>query len=160
MPLDAKLPEPDDCDRLTEQFLEPPRPRAALEDFMDAIAGDGSAWSYLSASLLCRELHEFGAMWHGCNWSTHEILGCNPWKMKKRLPAIDPAKTWQWLGPKPVIWRPYVQFAGDVVTVRFLTFTALGQETIVQHADTFKVGHYRFSTATEALATGRGGYIF
>ena len=160
MPLDAKLPEPADCERLTEQFLEPPKPHAALENFMDAFAGDGSAWSYLSASLLCRDLHEFGAIWHGCYWSAHEILGDNPWKTKRRPPSFGSADAWQWLGPQPEIWRPHVQFADDVVTVKFLTFTALGQESIVQHTDTFKAGHYRFSAATEALATGRDGYVF
>ena len=32
---------------------------------MQAIEGDGSPWSYLSASILSREAEEFGAMWHG-----------------------------------------------------------------------------------------------
>jgi hypothetical protein len=36
-----------------------------LDDFMDAIEGDGSAWSYLSASLFAREAAELGALWHG-----------------------------------------------------------------------------------------------
>jgi len=43
----------------------PPRPHGALDDFMDAIEGDGSAWSYLSASLFAREAAELGALWHG-----------------------------------------------------------------------------------------------
>ena len=41
---------------------------------MQAIEGDGSPWSYLSASILSREAAEFGAMWHGCDWSDQTIL--------------------------------------------------------------------------------------
>ena len=160
MPMDEKLPEPSACEHLTERFLEPPKPRSALDNFMDAIAGDGSAWSYLSASLLRRELQELGAMWHGCSWSSHEILGGSPWRTKMERPDFSPAEAWKWVGPKPLVWRPHVQFAGDAVTVRFLTFTALGEETIIEHTDTFKKGHYRFAAATEILATGRGGYVY
>jgi hypothetical protein len=35
-------------------------------------------WSYFSASLLFRALGEFGALRHGCGWSTHVILGASP----------------------------------------------------------------------------------
>lgn len=45
---------------------------------MEAIEGDGSHWSYLSASIFMREINEFGASWHGCSWSTHEIIDKNP----------------------------------------------------------------------------------
>lgn len=75
MPTDADFPDPEQCPRLEDVFLEPPKPPAALDDAMEAIDGDGSPWSYLCASLLCRQLREFGAMWHGCDWSTHSILG-------------------------------------------------------------------------------------
>lgn len=45
---------------------------------MQAIDGDGSSWSYLSASILSREAEEFGAMWHGCVWSDQKILSKLP----------------------------------------------------------------------------------
>ncbi|MGO8752105.1 MAG: hypothetical protein ACLQNE_39715 [Thermoguttaceae bacterium] len=78
MPVDAEFPEPQVCPKLQGVFLEPPKPPAALDDFMAAIDGNGSAWSYICASILARELAEFGAMWHGCDWDTHTILGANP----------------------------------------------------------------------------------
>ena len=37
---------------------------------MDAIESDGSLEAYLQASILFREFNEFGAIWHGCSWST------------------------------------------------------------------------------------------
>ena len=78
MPADEPFPQPASCARLKDHFPEAPKPGTALDDFMAAIEGDGSRWSYLSASLLQRELCEFGARWHGCEWSTHEILGAEP----------------------------------------------------------------------------------
>ena len=45
---------------------------------MQAIEGDGSPWSYLSASILSREAVEFGAVWHGCVWSDQTILSKPP----------------------------------------------------------------------------------
>ena len=40
---------------------------------MDVIEDDGAPWSYLAASLVARELLEYGAMWHGIGWGTYEI---------------------------------------------------------------------------------------
>ena len=38
---------------------------------MQAIDGDGSLRSYFEASILARELAEFGAIWHGISWGEH-----------------------------------------------------------------------------------------
>lgn len=42
-----------------------PAPQLALEHFMEAVEGDGSAWSYLLASFLMRDGEELAAAWHG-----------------------------------------------------------------------------------------------
>jgi hypothetical protein len=39
MPVEAEFPEPQECPRLQGVFLEPPKPPAALGDFMDAVDG-------------------------------------------------------------------------------------------------------------------------
>ena len=54
MPADAPVLEPDECPKLEGVFLEPPKPPGAVE-LMSVIAGDGSPWAYLSASILARE---------------------------------------------------------------------------------------------------------
>jgi hypothetical protein len=36
-----------------------------------------SAPSYVAASFFARAIAEFGALWHGCDWGTHAILGAN-----------------------------------------------------------------------------------
>ena len=60
VPADAPLVTPGDCPRLDDTWLQPPQPPGAVR-LMQAIEGDGSPWSYLSASILCREAAEFGA---------------------------------------------------------------------------------------------------
>lgn len=71
VPADAPLIAPDDCARVEDGWLQPPRPQAAVP-LMRAIEGDGGPWSYLSASILSREAAEFAALWHGCVWSARQ----------------------------------------------------------------------------------------
>ena len=77
VPADAPFVVPGDCPRLDDTWLEPPRAPGAVR-LMQAIESDGSPWSYLSASILCREAAEFGAVWHGCVWSDQTILSKPP----------------------------------------------------------------------------------
>jgi hypothetical protein len=74
MPEDSIFPEPNDCPKLENTALECPHPTEAYKDIMEVVEGDGSDLSYISASLLDRELSELGAIWHGCSWSCHRII--------------------------------------------------------------------------------------
>lgn len=166
MPEDMPFLETDKCPKLEGVFLEPPRPPGALDNFMDAIEGDGSPWSYLSASIFAREAAEFGAIWHGGSWSTHRIIGSDPWSATQRSdhqsshePSENP-DNWHWLEPEPSEWMPEVCGAGDVVTVTFYTFSGLGREIIYRNIDTYKPGRYRFKSNGKAIAEGRRGYVF
>jgi hypothetical protein len=140
--------EPDECPTDPRHFLEPP---TALDNVMDAITGDGTPWSYVSASFVARELREFGATWHGCNWKTHTILGGHPSHM-----TTDPDQ-WQWNEPAPDLWLLTI---ADTVTARFFTHTALEAERIVHHTDPFRPGTYRFDEETAFIARGPDGFIF
>lgn len=168
MPEDAPFPEPDECERDRRYFLDPPVPPGALGDVMEAIEGDCSLWSYLLASLFARELAESGAMWHGCNWSTHEILGRNPLSRPPEgsdlpqsalLADIDP-RAWNWLEPEPKQWQPTVAQEGDLVTVTFYTYSGLGKEAIYRHIDRYRRQDYRFETKNIPIAEGQGGFLF
>ena len=77
VPADAPLIAPEECPRLDDTWLQPPRPPGAVW-LIQAIEGDGSPWSYLSASILCREAAEFGAVWHGCVWTDQTIISKPP----------------------------------------------------------------------------------
>ena len=163
MPVDADFPDPEACPRLENKFLEPPKPPAALDDVMDAIDGDATPWSYLCGSIMARELGEFGAMWHGCGWSTHEVLGEAPWR-EPRSPddhqSMSDESAWQWQAAKPRQWSPLVSKDSKALKVTFITYSGLGQETIYRHIDAYKSGTYRFKSVTKPIATGRGGYVF
>jgi len=175
VPEDLPFPEPEECTESLRGFLSAPRPPGALDDVMEAIDGDGSPWSYLSASLLARELQEFGAIWHGCGWTTHCILSRNPLVSPGRgarrrsienplqPDSSDPfenPREWKWLKSRHREWRPTVGKDAGSMVVRFYTYTGLGQYRICRHVDTYKPGSYCFKSEGTDIATGPGGYVF
>jgi len=167
MPEASAFPEPDECDRLQDRFLGPPRPAEALDDVMEGLEGDGSRWSYLSASLFEREVADFGAMWHGIDWGTHVILGDDPWSLSRLLSPGSPfegpsggREDWEWLEPKPSRWEPEVWSGADAVVVTLHTYSGLGREVIYRHTDTYMPGRYHFRSDRKALAEGPGGFVF
>jgi hypothetical protein len=170
LPVDAPFPAPAQSPQVGEVFRTPPRPAGALDDVMDAIVGDGSPWSYVCASIFAREIGEFGAFWHGCDWSSHELLGNDPIPVAPPTdddgdgnedgPRIWPPKAWCWSHPRPADWRPSVRTSKDLVTVTFHTYTGLAPERIDRHRDTYRPGSYRFESETVSLAYGPGGYVY
>ena len=168
MPNNSAFPEPEEYSLLEESFLEPPKPPEALDDIMDVVEGDGSPWSYLSASFFAREAAAFGAIWHGCDWSTHEILDEDPSlsdevdAYKGRLEGGEERfEEWQWLESKPEELKPMVIEKGNSVTVSFYTYSELGRQAIYRHLDIYKKkGEYRFNSKKKVVAEGPGGYVF
>jgi hypothetical protein len=161
LPADADFPAPEECPHLDEVFLAPPKPPAALDNLMDAITGDGSPWSYLSASLFLREALEFGAMWHGVSWGTHEILGDAPWRERESAEiSRTPAERWRWKGKHPDVWPPSVRISPRRVTVTFHTWSQLDQEAINQTCDRYRPPSYAPECANTVLASGEGGFVF
>jgi len=170
MPADRPLPEPRECPTDDSRFLAPPIPMGSLDDFMEAIEGDGTLWSYLSASLMSREMSEIGAMWHGAGWSTHRLLGRNPLsrvseRRTKRNGGIDDLPDlergpWEWVGEEPKVWRPAVTMGDDSVEVKFHTYSGHCRESIYRHVDSYRIGVYCFSSERTVIAGGPGGYIF
>jgi hypothetical protein len=130
---------------------------------MDAIEGDGSHLSYLSASLFAREISEFGAMWHGCSWSGHEIVDKAPWEYfsssENRTPSSK-AEDWKWKKEKPTQWQPSVCMKKNKIKVTFYSFCGLERESIYLQVDTFKAGKYSFKSKEVTISTGVRGYIY
>lgn len=166
LPREADFPPPEECETLDDEFAKPPRPRHALEDFMEAIDGDGSSWSYLCASLLIRELYEYGAMWHGVHWGVQHLICRDPWHSppveRQGSPATpySPRQEWRWSDEPPDDWRPSATIEEDQTTVTFFTFSALGQETLTKHTDRYTSRTYRLETELTDLGYGAGGFIF
>ncbi len=134
MPESAPFPPPEECPRLDDVFLQPPKPPQALDQLMEAIDGDGSPWSYLSASLFACEAAEFGAMWHGCEWSEHSIIGADPWRRDSTAKERQSQQgvpgsldEWEWNESKPESWAPSFVETDDSSSINFLTFSGLGR---------------------------------
>ncbi|WP_214825553.1 hypothetical protein [Exiguobacterium algae] len=133
IPAEQSLPEPEACERLTEYFLSPPKPRVALDDFMEAIEGDASPLSYLQAAIAYHELHEFGAMWHGVSWWEFEIL------------TSDNTYEWEFTEgySMPDLMDPhfYYNSAGKPVVV-FHTLNPIGSASLSRYEHTFESNRY------------------
>jgi len=161
MPVGAAFPEPDDLLDGAGNLFRAPKPGKALDNVMEAVEGDRSSKSFLLASILKREMDEFGAMWHGASWTVHQILDADPWQGSPPTDEDDPlehpswpASKWKWKTKKPPDWRPTVTVKGDVATVKFYTFCAIGKEGIYEHTDEYRPGEYRFSTERKKIAEG------
>lgn len=176
LPADAAFPKPDECPRLESHALKPPKPFDALDDTMEAIVGDDSAASYFQASLLRRELKEFGTGWHGIRWGMNMVFDDDPWKARPNLPddslakfpTSDPA-AWQWSERKPESWVPEVRMDATRATVTFYSYTPLAadapgdkieKERIYRHTDTYRRGKYRPLVIEKKIAEGPDAIAF
>ncbi len=164
MPIDEAQPLPEACPRLDE-FLSPPKPAAALDNVMQAIVSDGSPFSYMSASLLAREIGEFGASWHGISWGVAKIIGRRPPEVEQHtiVQFTDTHELQSKLtlcGPPPRSWRPEVTQTAEGVEVSFCVLNIVGVETITRLTDTYANGGYAFATTEETIASGGGGIIW
>ncbi len=162
VPADAPLLAPDDCPKIEDAWLQPPRPPEAVP-LMQAVEGDGSPWSYLSASILSRETAEFGAVWHGCVWSGQAILskpprqaeGEDPSSYSPMKPNRDaPVGNWTWCGAAPDTWKPTYGDRGTTREVVLHIHNPIGGEEIYRATDTYPVGSYEGRTERTVLCTG------
>ena len=118
--------------------------------FTKYIRGNGSPRSYLLASILTRELLEFGANRHGRWWSLERLIDC------------PPAGDWKWTEEPPRTWSPVVQVTATIVTVTFHTHSTAELERIITYTDTYERGQYSFVTDGAVIAyqpTISGGWI-
>jgi hypothetical protein len=128
-----------------------PLPEWAHEDVARFLEGDDSPQSYFQASIFIRELREMGAEWHGCSWSTHEVLTAAGQISKH---------SWKWQSEQLQSWLPVVRKnSHGFPEVVFFSHTGWKRERIVMHRDTFTEG-YRFVSEEEIIALGEGGYVF
>ena len=165
LPVGQDLPDPGRRPKLLRWFLWPFKPSAALRNYMEAIEGNGTPFSYLSASIAARELAEFGAAWHFQSWRTENILDRDPWIEPPRSDecfGFSPSESWRLEAPRPEAeeWEPRVELGEDAATVTFITYSGHIEQRITRVTDRYSVGSYVFKTETTRLATGPRGYRF
>lgn len=121
---------------------QPPCPEGALENFMEAIEGDRSPASFVVASILRRELLEFGAVGKGCQWTHHRLIN-----------AIPAQASWQWKSGIPKDLSPKVLVAVDgKVAVEFFTCRIVAPVAIFRHLDQYRAGQYQAVCLDQAIA--------
>jgi hypothetical protein len=153
MPKGIELPPLEVDEEDEDEFLEPEKPDQALNDFMEAIEGDHTPWSYLCASILAREISEVGAFGHGGYWCAFEVLN--------ELPPTKNGEIWQWQETQLENFSPYVQIDQTSIEVVFFTYCGLGSERITKHTDTYSSKKsYQFSSKYDVIATASGGYVW
>lgn len=160
IPADQPVPPLEECERQEGHFLGPPRPPGALDDFMEAIEGNGTPQSYLSASILARELSEFGALWHGCSWTDVSILSgkANPDRRRTRRRAPDGSDGedyWTWHEPAPEHFGPFFDRDTGVPRITLHLYHSMGGEGISEVMDTYGKEGYMSRTTGRDLAEGR-----
>ena len=134
---------------------------------MQAIEGDGSPWSYLSASILSREAEEFGALWHGCVWSEQEILSKPPRQAdgqdsvgRRKSTGEAPVSEWRWCEAVPPTWKPTYMDTGTSSEVILHIYNPVGGERIYRATDTYPAGSYDCKTEESILCWGGPGIIY
>jgi len=122
-------------------MTQTPRPKQALDDFMGAIAGDRSPSSFLMASILRRELQEFGAVGDRQNWSRHELID------------TVPSGEWNWRTAQPRDLWPKVKILEDgQAAVEFFTYCHTTPKKLYRHLDQYATDSYLSRSLDNALA--------
>ena len=159
LPHNAEFPDP-----ITVTPDDPPRPPEALDDPLEAVYGDETPWSYLCASLLARELEDFGGFGAGLTWSTHLVLDGDPWRKRNKFAHVlagqgfsNKSPDWQWYVTRPRDWRPAVIIEDGAVFVRFYTYTGFGQQQINFFEDRYRPENLVFQRSKRVIATGPQG---
>jgi hypothetical protein len=123
----------------------PPQPPGALADVMDAVEGDRSAASFIVASILRRELREFGALGKACNWSYHHIIASLPIKVQ-----------WQWRIEQPKDLSPKVRlFSDGRAVIEFFTCRTAAPIAVFQHVDQYPANGYKAVSIDRPVAVAR-----
>ena len=110
---------------------------------MEAIDGDRSAVSFLVASIVDRELQEFGASGRFRNWTHHRLIDAVPTQVK-----------WQWQTEQPKDLTPKTKVMPDgQAFVEFFTCRASSGVGIYRHVDQYPVAQYKPRRSNKLLAT-------
>lgn len=141
------LPDPHPLGAMPGSLFEPPLVAGRRPAF-EALTGDGSDASYLHASILLRELAEFGALWHGTSWGDHHLV--------EAVPSDWPWTSERWL---PRSLAPKVVHRGADVRVELVSFCTIELVRLVRHVDVYAAGTYQARVTQEILATAGFGAV-
>ncbi|MBE9032485.1 hypothetical protein IQ266_22360 [filamentous cyanobacterium LEGE 11480] len=121
----------------------PPQPVGTLPDCMAAITGDQTPMSFMVASILRRELQEFGCLGEPQqNWRRHRCIAAAPTQAR-----------WQWRTEAAPDLRPRIRLLPhDQMIVEFFSCRVHPSIAIFQHLDQYKKGSYVAQSIDRPLA--------
>ena len=116
----------------------------------------------MSASILSREAAEFGAMWHGCEWTDQAILSKPPRQSDVHDARDDdwrdtgdaPIGNWTWHRAVPRSWEPTYVERGTSREVIMHIYNPIGGENIYRATDLYPNGSYDAETKSKVLCSG------
>ncbi len=120
----------------------PPYPEGALPNYMTAITGNLTVSSFLVASVLQRELQEFGRCGKFHRWQHHRLIG-----------AVPHQRHWQWRLEQPKALTPTVHsLSNGKVVVEFYTCRIVPPIGIFRHVDRYPANSYVAKSSNQAIA--------
>ncbi len=155
IPEEQEVPLPEECEESPDGLFEPPRPPGALDNFMKVIEGSGTPRSYLSASILARELREFGALWHGTSWDCVGVM-----EGRGSVEDAEGDERWTWHVPPPEDYGPMFELKAGKRRITMYFSSCVGMESIGKVVDTYPKKGYVFKTSGEDIASGGPGIVF
>jgi hypothetical protein len=121
---------------------DPPQPEGAFNHFMEAVQGDRSAVSFMVASLLRRELEDFGAVGRLRHWGYHQLIDAVPSETK-----------WQWKHSQPADLAPKVRVMADgQAAVEFFTRRNTTPVTVFRHVELYSAQTYVPKSQEQSIA--------
>lgn len=127
---------------LAGDHTTPPYPEGALLNYMSAITGNLTAGSFLVASVLQRELQEFGRCGKFHRWHHHRLIG-----------TVPKQRDWQWRMEKPTDLSPKVHsLPNGKIAVEFYTCRILPPIGIFRHIDRYPANSYVAKASNQAIA--------
>jgi hypothetical protein len=126
-------------------ITQPPQPEQAINGVMNTIQGDRSVVSFIVASILRRELVEFGAAGKYCRWTHHRLIDGIP-------NSVIP----EWRTDPPKDFAPRARiFPDGRAAVEFFTCRVAAPTAIFRHIDQYPSDSYDLTSLDRAIALVR-----
>ncbi|MGD1853729.1 MAG: hypothetical protein ACFB2W_05700 [Leptolyngbyaceae cyanobacterium] len=121
----------------------PPCPEGALQNYMTAVTGNLTAGSFLTASLLQRELQEFGRCGKFHRWEYHHLIG-----------KVPSQRRWRWRMAEPHNLSPTVHsLPNGKIAVEFYTCRTTYPVSIFRHIDRYSPNSYVAKARNQSVAS-------
>jgi len=124
-----------------EEWHYPPYPKGSMNHTMMALEGDRSPASYMVASILLREMKEFGATGKDCQFTHHRLI--------ERIPT---QLQWRWKAKTPKNLSPKVKVTQTGAAVEFYSCRTQKPYALFHHLDIYSGESYMPESKDDAAA--------